>query len=174
MEWAHQTLPERRAEHPHLPLPERPAEWAVAPPVRLTLPPGGVLRCLPQSQGDRREVQCPPQPGRVRQRIDRPLARSTTPNFVDPGSAERGRGLASRALATAAAWAFDEVGLFRLELGHRVNNPPSCRVANAAGFIPEGIERAKLRYGDARFDVATHARLRTDPTPAIATVSVRT
>ncbi len=86
----------------------------------------------------------------------------------------RGRGLASRALATAAAWAFNEVGLFRLELGHRVNNPASCRVANAAGFIPEGIERAKLRYGDARFDVETHARLRTDPTPAIATLSVRT
>lgn len=89
-------------------------------------------------------------------------------------ASRRGGGVASRALATAAAWAFDELGLFRLELGHRVNNPASCRVANAAGFIPEGIERAKLRYGGARFDVETHARLRTDPTPAIATLTVHT
>jgi len=79
----------------------------------------------------------------------------------------RGRGLATRALAGAASWAFAE-GLFRLELGHRVNNPASCRVATRAGFAAEGIERAKLRYGDERFDVETHARLATDPPPAVA------
>ena len=78
----------------------------------------------------------------------------------------RGRGLATRALAGAAAWAFAD-GLFRLELGHRVNNPASCRVATRAGFRAEGIERAKLRYGDARFDVETHARLATDPAPGV-------
>ncbi|WP_445443037.1 GNAT family N-acetyltransferase [Clavibacter sp. km1a] len=82
-------------------------------------------------------------------------------------AAGRGRGLATRALAAAAGWAFAD-GLFRLELGHRVNNPASCRVATRAGFAQEGIERAKLRYGDARFDVETHARLATDP-PPIAT-----
>jgi len=74
----------------------------------------------------------------------------------------RGRGLAARAVATTARWAFAELGLFRLELGHRVNNPASCRVALAAGFPAEGIERAKLRYGQERFDVETHARLVTD------------
>ncbi|MBH0009753.1 GNAT family N-acetyltransferase [Salinibacterium sp. SWN1162] len=73
----------------------------------------------------------------------------------------RGRGLATRALATVCEWAFDE-GLFRLELGHRVNNPESCGVATRAGFAPEGIERQKLRYGSERFDVELHARLRTD------------
>lgn len=78
----------------------------------------------------------------------------------------RGRGLATRALAGAAAWAFAD-GLFRLELGHRVNNPASCRVATRAGFAAEGIERAKLRYGDERFDVETHARLATDPEPEV-------
>ena len=76
----------------------------------------------------------------------------------------RGRGLATRALAGAATWAFAD-GLFRLELGHRVNNPASCRVATRAGFAAEGVERAKLRYGDQRFDVETHARLATDPAP---------
>lgn len=76
----------------------------------------------------------------------------------------RGRGYASRALQSVAAWAFD-AGLFRLELGHRVNNPASCRVATAAGFVAEGIERQKLRYGTERFDVETHARLASDPKP---------
>lgn len=78
----------------------------------------------------------------------------------------RGRGLATRALAAVAAHAFAD-GLFRLELGHRVNNPASCRVATRAGFNSEGIERQKLRYGDARHDVELHARLASDPAPAI-------
>lgn len=82
-------------------------------------------------------------------------------------SSHRGHGLAARALATVASVAFQE-GLFRIELGHRVNNPASCKVAVRAGFVPEGIERQKLRYGDQRFDVETHARLLTDPAPDVA------
>jgi ribosomal-protein-alanine N-acetyltransferase len=81
-------------------------------------------------------------------------------------SVARGRGYASRALATVAAEAFKD-GLFRLELGHRVNNPASCAVATRAGFIAEGLERQKLQYGAERFDVETHARLRTDPSPDV-------
>ena len=76
----------------------------------------------------------------------------------------RGRGLAARALTSVSSWAFD-AGLFRLELGHRTNNPASCRVAAAAGFSAEGIERQKLRYGSERFDVETHASLAIDPVP---------
>ena len=76
----------------------------------------------------------------------------------------RGRGLATRALVAAADDAFT-LGLHRLELGHRTNNPASCAVATRAGFRAEGVERDKLRYGDERFDVETHARLATDPTP---------
>lgn len=77
----------------------------------------------------------------------------------------RGRGVAGAATRTIAAWALTELGLFRLELGHRTNNAASCRVALAAGFAVEGLERQKLRYGDTRYDVETHARLATDPTP---------
>jgi hypothetical protein len=29
----------------------------------------------------------------------------------------------------------------------------------------EGVERAKLRYGDQRYDAEIHARLATDPKP---------
>lgn len=79
----------------------------------------------------------------------------------------RGRGLATLALASIADWAFTEQGLYRLELGHRTNNPASCRVAAKAGFAVEGIERQKLKYGSERFDVETHARLRTDAPPPV-------
>jgi ribosomal-protein-alanine N-acetyltransferase len=78
------------------------------------------------------------------------------------GSSARGGGLATKALNSVADWAFS-AGLFRLELGHRVNNPASCGVATRAGFLVEGIERQKLLYGADRYDVELHARLATDP-----------
>ncbi|GAA3306390.1 GNAT family protein [Nonomuraea dietziae] len=74
----------------------------------------------------------------------------------------RGRGVAARAAGLLAEWAFAERGLFRLELGHRTNNPASCRVAVRAGFVAEGIERGKLVYDGVRYDVERHARLATD------------
>ncbi len=74
----------------------------------------------------------------------------------------RGRGVATEATTRMAAWALAGLCLFRLELGHRMNNPASCAVATAAGFRVEGRQRAKLRYGDRRFDVELHARLAID------------
>lgn len=74
----------------------------------------------------------------------------------------RGRGVAVAAARKMAEWAFQERGLFRLELGHRLNNPASCAVATKAGFLVEGIERAKLSYEGVRYDVERHARLATD------------
>jgi RimJ/RimL family protein N-acetyltransferase len=77
----------------------------------------------------------------------------------------RGKGLAARSVRAVSRWAFDELGLFRLELGHRVENVASCRVAVAAGYAPEGIERSRLEYDGVRYDVERHARLATDPEP---------
>jgi RimJ/RimL family protein N-acetyltransferase len=84
----------------------------------------------------------------------------------------RGRGLAARATATLAEQAFDHLGLFRLELGHRTNNPASCAVASRAGFLAEGVERAKLRYGGERYDTETHARLASDPSPELELIVI--
>ncbi|NIH77908.1 RimJ/RimL family protein N-acetyltransferase [Amycolatopsis viridis] len=81
-------------------------------------------------------------------------------------SAARGRGVATRAGAAVAEWAVTDVGLFRLELGHRMNNPASCRVATRAGFPAEGVQRQKLVYDGVRHDVELHARLATDPVPS--------
>lgn len=83
------------------------------------------------------------------------------------------QGLATRGLNSLAHWAFHDAGLFRLELGHRVNNPSSCTVATRAGFAAEGVERSKLRYGDERFDVELHARLFADPAPDIPVLPYR-
>ncbi|RAX50411.1 GNAT family N-acetyltransferase [Arthrobacter sp. AQ5-05] len=79
----------------------------------------------------------------------------------------RGAGLASRATAALAEHCFGSLGLFRLELAYRVNNPGSAGVARNAGFRVEGLERAKLRYLDVdgnpvRYDVQTCARLSSD------------
>lgn len=82
------------------------------------------------------------------------------------GAEARGQQLATRGLLSVSRWGFEKAGLFRLELGHRVNNAASCVVAERAGFIAEGVERAKLKYGTERFDVELHARLATDPEPA--------
>ncbi|GAA1497002.1 GNAT family N-acetyltransferase [Paeniglutamicibacter kerguelensis] len=89
----------------------------------------------------------------------------------------RGRGLASAATAGLAEHCFHELGLYRLELAHRVNNPGSGRVAVKAGFVAEGTERGKLKYLDeygrpVRFDVRTFARLRDDPSPRLVPLRV--
>ena len=81
-------------------------------------------------------------------------------------TAARGKGYATGALIAVSDWAFGN-GPYRLELGHRVNNPASCRVATAAGFQAEGIEREKLRYGTDRYDLETHSRLAIDPAPTL-------
>lgn len=74
----------------------------------------------------------------------------------------RGRGLATRACRAVSEFAFAELGLFRLEIAHRLDNPASCRVATGAGYAVEGVERARLLYDGVRYDTETHARLATD------------
>ena len=84
----------------------------------------------------------------------------------------RGKGFVTRAVTAAANHALADLGLFRLELGHRTNNPASAAVAIAAGFVHEGTERQKLEYDGERFDVHTYGRLATDPFPAVQQVEL--
>ncbi len=86
----------------------------------------------------------------------------------------RGRGLTSRATATVAHWVLTEGGCERLELGHRINNPASRRVALAAGFVQEGCERAKFLMDGRRIDVLTYGRLGTDPAPTTRHLPIET
>ncbi len=56
----------------------------------------------------------------------------------------RGRGLTTRAVRLVTDWAFFRAGIARLELGAAVDNVASRRVAERAGFRPEGIARRRL------------------------------
>lgn len=85
----------------------------------------------------------------------------------------RGVGIATRATHTLVTWAFDELDIERMSLDHRVNNPESGRVALRCGFTVEGVQRARLRYEDVRYDVATYGLLGTDARPAIESLPIR-
>jgi RimJ/RimL family protein N-acetyltransferase len=81
----------------------------------------------------------------------------------------RGRGIGAAMLDAATRFAFDELGIFRIELFHAVENAPSCRMAMTCGYLLEGTARQSYRYGDGqRHDEHLHAILATDQRPAIA------
>ncbi|MEV6049999.1 GNAT family N-acetyltransferase [Streptomyces sp. NPDC052107] len=91
--------------------------------------------------------------------------------LLDDGCAEvaywtvaraRGRGVAVRATTTLSRWAFEEIGLHRLELSHATANEASCRVAVKAGFTAEGTKRSALLHSDGWHDMHLHARVRGD------------
>ena len=78
--------------------------------------------------------------------------------------AARGRDIAARALDAVCRWAFEVLGLERIELFHAVENRASARVAEKAGFTQEGRLRRSHRYGDGqRHDELLWARLAEDP-----------
>ncbi|MDN5552270.1 MAG: GNAT family N-acetyltransferase [Brevibacterium sp.] len=77
----------------------------------------------------------------------------------------RGQGLAAAGLRSLVDHLHDELGIYRLELGYRVNNPASAAVAESAGFIVEGRQRERLLYDGARYDTEESARLAGDPRP---------
>ena len=73
----------------------------------------------------------------------------------------RGRGYTARGLRLMAPWAFGPVGMARLELGAKITNEASQRVALAAGFVADGVRAARLRNADGTFsDEARFALLR--------------
>ena len=60
----------------------------------------------------------------------------------------RGRGAATIALQLIARWAFNEVGVQRLELTTAPENVASQRVAERAGFTREGVLRGLVATKD--------------------------
>jgi ribosomal-protein-alanine N-acetyltransferase len=74
----------------------------------------------------------------------------------------RRRHVATRACRAATAWAHS-VGIHRVELQHSTKNEGSQRVAIAAGFVFEGIQRSAARLIDGWHDMALYAHLSTDP-----------
>jgi RimJ/RimL family protein N-acetyltransferase len=67
------------------------------------------------------------------------------------GSAGRGRGVMTRAVALLCDWLFEE-GIGRLELRTHPENAPSQRLAERCGFQPEGRERHSIWLHGRRTD----------------------
>jgi RimJ/RimL family protein N-acetyltransferase len=79
----------------------------------------------------------------------------------------RGRGAATAALRATTRVALRDLEWHRVELYHAVENERSCAVARRAGYRPEGVMRAAMRYPvDGRWsDEHLHARLDSDREP---------
>jgi RimJ/RimL family protein N-acetyltransferase len=75
----------------------------------------------------------------------------------------RGRGVATAALRLVAGWAFQELGVERLQLTTHPDNAASQRVAAKAGFSREGTLRAWLVTRDGRRDAVMFSLLPGDP-----------
>lgn len=79
----------------------------------------------------------------------------------------RGQGMAARAAAVLAEWAFDVLAVGRVELLADVENPASQRVAEKAGFVREGVARGARRDGQGvPRDMVVFSRIRSDPAGA--------
>jgi ribosomal-protein-serine acetyltransferase len=75
---------------------------------------------------------------------------------------EQGRGVITRVLAVFLRWAFDELGLHRIELRCHPDNKASIAVARRLGFAFEGVARGVERHAGVFEDVMVHARLDND------------
>jgi ribosomal-protein-alanine N-acetyltransferase len=62
----------------------------------------------------------------------------------------RGRGIVPRALRLLSRYAFDQLGLGRVELVTDPDNTASQRVAEKVGFTREGVLRSHLLHPDGR------------------------
>ena len=80
----------------------------------------------------------------------------------------RQRGIGAAALDVATRYAFEQLGLQRVELFPAVENEASCRMATRCGYLYEGTARESFVYGDGlRHDEHLHARLAKDPYPEV-------
>ncbi|HEY2325983.1 MAG TPA: GNAT family N-acetyltransferase [Gaiellaceae bacterium] len=77
----------------------------------------------------------------------------------------RGRGAAARSVELLTRWAFDELGLERLELRIDERNGASRRVAERAGYQLDGVLRSLAFKEGLRTDTGVWSRLRTDKLP---------
>jgi RimJ/RimL family protein N-acetyltransferase len=74
----------------------------------------------------------------------------------------RGRGVATRALALIARFAFADLGAARVQLTTEPDNLPSQRVAEKAGFTREGVLRSFLNFKGRRRDAVMFSLLPED------------
>lgn len=77
----------------------------------------------------------------------------------------RGRGIARACIGLLTDWAFDDLGLERIEIRADVRNVPSRRTAGGSGYRYEGMLRGAMTVQGERVDDALYALLPGDPRP---------
>ena len=85
----------------------------------------------------------------------------------------RRRGYATRSVELVCRYAFDHLGIVRVELYIEPTNDASLRVAAKAGFLQEGLLRQHDRCHGGRWDMVLFSRLRTDGLPSGPCASLR-
>jgi RimJ/RimL family protein N-acetyltransferase len=94
-------------------------------------------------------------------RIDWDAAEAEIGYMVAP--AARGRGVAGRAIELVSRWAFAELALARIDAWIDVENEPSQRVAERAGYTREGIRRSTHFKEGRRVDMVVYSLLPGEP-----------
>lgn len=89
--------------------------------------------------------------------IDREAGRAAVGYWLAPKS--RGRGVATHATRLMARWAFDGLGVARLELTCGPDNERSQHVAERCGFVREGVLRSHMPFKDGRRDTVIFSLL---------------
>jgi RimJ/RimL family protein N-acetyltransferase len=74
--------------------------------------------------------------------------------------AARGRGVGATAVGMLVDWAFETLGLERIEITTAPDNGPARALARALGFVEEGVMIARNLERGRRVDVMMLARLR--------------
>jgi RimJ/RimL family protein N-acetyltransferase len=93
-------------------------------------------------------------------RLDLTLQQGEIGYVVSPHA--RGRGAAAAAVELLTGWAFDTLGLQRLELRIDTDNPASERVAERAGYRLDGVLRSLAFKDGRRTDTGVWSRLPDD------------
>lgn len=76
--------------------------------------------------------------------------------------AHQGRGLAREAVHHVLSWAFDSLGMMRIEADSDPRNLRSCRLLEHLGFQREGLLRQRWRVGGEVQDTALYGLLKGD------------
>jgi ribosomal-protein-serine acetyltransferase len=77
-------------------------------------------------------------------------------------AARQGRGVMTRAVGELLTYAFEELGMHRIELRAAPANTRSRALAERLGFREEGLLRESERFGDEYRDLILYARLVSD------------
>jgi RimJ/RimL family protein N-acetyltransferase len=89
--------------------------------------------------------------------IDLEQGRAAVGYWLTPEA--RGRGVVTHAVRLIARWAFDDVGIARLELTCGPDNRASQRVAERCGFTREGVLRSHMPFQGGRRDTVVFSLL---------------